>query len=506
MIVAERVIWNNAKQAKGLLWRLTAVAVIISFSQCQLSPQLQEGTCGDLVHFSPPQPSFRTHQASPASFITLEIARLKKYPHFLVLGAHDHRDYGIGNFLAFFPAVFYFAVFTNRILLIHDQSYFGHFCSIIQCGIPFLSEFKPLYPELFSDQALAQIPVLNVKSFKDILGGLTDLHLNEYVVTASGIDTRSEWWVWYNGTQSCVAKLTGCDKGDISCSERFAYQTLVKGPFVRGVTIEKIKKQLHDLPDDRMHGLLNVPRTYAPRFDISLHLRNQFNSFENEKDVTSEEFQTEVNTWLKSSECGQVFLAMNQYVSEKIKALRASASASSSASASAVSSELQTGSSPSSSPQKSLANPPRRAYIYIAADNEAVKQAFKKFLLNSPDLNRTPVSIVTLDSRGIYHIKGRDRFRLDQQGNYSESISPLFHLVFDWYALSLSNTVYAWRKGGVKGISSFVYSAVKTSGSKERTTFDKGNSIGTYAFQLSKGRHDQLILNRFLTFPNMEEN
>ena len=53
----------------------------------------------------------------------------------------------------------------------------------------------------------------------------------------------------------------------------------------------------------------------------------------------------------------------------------------------------------------------------------------------------------------------------------------LLDLVFDWYALSLANVVFAWRKGGTDMISTFVHSAQRVSGTTERT--DPDAPVGT---------------------------
>jgi hypothetical protein len=45
----------------------------------------------------------------------------------------------------------------------------------------------------------------------------------------------------------------------------------------------------------------------------------------------------------------------------------------------------------------------------------------------------------------------------------------LLDIVFDWYSLTLANTVIAWRKGFTGHVSTFVHSAQRVSGTTERT-------------------------------------
>jgi len=60
----------------------------------------------------------------------------------------------------------------------------------------------------------------------------------------------------------------------------------------------------------------------------------------------------------------------------------------------------------------------------------------------------------------------------------------MFDVVFDWYMLSLTNTIYAWRKGSSGMHSTFVHSAQKLSGTIDRTDSEKGSGMGTRGLQL----------------------
>jgi hypothetical protein len=66
----------------------------------------------------------------------------------------------------------------------------------------------------------------------------------------------------------------------------------------------------------------------------------------------------------------------------------------------------------------------------------------------------------------------------------------LFDLLFDWYALTLSDVIIAWRRGGTNMVSTFVHSAQRVSGNIERTNTSApiGHGIGTKGIQMSYHR------------------
>ena len=78
---------------------------------------------------------------------TVAPAEVRKY--LLVGGAGA----GIGNFLVFFPAAYYFGVFTGRDLLVIDDSLIGELCSVLQCGFPKYNGVAAAYPGLLTPAA-----------------------------------------------------------------------------------------------------------------------------------------------------------------------------------------------------------------------------------------------------------------------------------------------------------------------------------------------------------------
>ena len=47
---------------------------------------------------------------------------------------------GIGNFLIFYPAAYWFAALSGRDIIINDDSLIGEMCRTLVCGFPFFSQ------------------------------------------------------------------------------------------------------------------------------------------------------------------------------------------------------------------------------------------------------------------------------------------------------------------------------------------------------------------------------
>ena len=65
------------------------------------------------------------------------------------------------------------------------------------------------------------------------------------------------------------------------------------------------------------------------------------------------------------------------------------------------------------------------------------------------------INAMQLNSSFIYHVKNM-AFMKQESNN-----EGMMDLVFDWYALSLSNHIYSWRKDYTGMVSTFVHSAQK---------------------------------------------
>ena len=78
------------------------------------------------------------------------------------------------------------------------------------------------------------------------------------------------------------------------------------------------------------------------------------------------------------------------------------------------------------------------AYVYVAADNEDVKDAFAS-LVGQPNRHKFTLNIMRVESKFIVHVKNLAKM------NAMTNNEGLMDLVFDWYSLSLANVVIAWR-------------------------------------------------------------
>ena len=108
-------------------------------------------------------------------------------------------------------------------------------CKIITCGFPFASEMALAFPSILgkgdSHALKKSAELLGVTDFIRYLEGTRKLRGNGKLIYAFGYKSESAWWQYFNTTVQCVAKLTGCDLGDIGCADRHAFQRLIRGPF-----------------------------------------------------------------------------------------------------------------------------------------------------------------------------------------------------------------------------------------------------------------------------------
>jgi len=124
-------------------------------------------------------------------------------------------------------------------------------------------------------------------------------------------------------------------------------------------------------------------------------------------------------------------------------------------------------------------------YLYLASDNEEVKSAFYSYLMQ----RHSKYQILRIESKFIVHIKNMHVLKktTNEEG--------IFDLLFDWYALTLSNIIIAWRRG-TSVVSTFVHSAQRVSGNVERTNTSApiGHGMGTKGIQMSYHRGRRVII------------
>ena len=148
---------------------------------------------------------------------------------FIIIGSDSAVGAGMGNILIFFPAAYYFAMFTGRDILIADGSVVGEMCRVIHCGFPMVSEMALAYPGILTEENINNAPSLKKGEMMTHMEGSRPQ--NDLVVRAGGYMPSGDWWVYFVQCVACVTKVTGCETGDVTCAERHAFQHLIRGPF-----------------------------------------------------------------------------------------------------------------------------------------------------------------------------------------------------------------------------------------------------------------------------------
>lgn len=366
----------------------------------------------------------------------------------MIFGSDESEGAGLGNLLIFFPAAYYFAAFTERDIIISDNSIIGEVCKLIHCGFPFVSEMAAAFPAILKDNKVQNAISVKAMDFREHLEGKKVI--SEPVVRAVGYMPNSDWWAYYNTTAHCVMKITGCILGDIGCADRHAFQRLIRGPFRSSLSTRE-EKRIHGIPNNMKHAILRLPHAYAPRLDAALHLRAQFSHFEHHSDINDPEYKKEVATWLNSTECNSVFQSFENKLIDCLREMKS--------------------------------NHTGNVYVYLAGDNEEVKDAlFSK--LDHKQFDNITINIMRVDANFIHHVKNLAKMKK------ATNNEGLLDLVFDWYALTLANVILAWRKGSTHMISTFVHSAQRVSGTTARTDARApvGGGVGTNGLQLMKDR------------------
>jgi len=122
--------------------------------------------------------------------------RLQSQSHISLLGA------GIGNFLIFYPAAFYFAALTGRDIIIADDSLVGEMCKVLYCGFPHFSNVASAFPSILNAEKLNRIRGAKAWDFHRHISG--ESVLDDSLIRADGYKYMSGWYVGYNHTNECI--------------------------------------------------------------------------------------------------------------------------------------------------------------------------------------------------------------------------------------------------------------------------------------------------------------
>lgn len=421
---------------------------------------------------------------------------------------------GIGNFLIFYPSAYYFALLTGRDVLILDDSLIGEMCKVLQCGYPFYNDMKLINKKVREEGILG----VNTWGFQRHFSG-EDV-ISAPVIRADGSKLQSGWYVGNRDLMKCVAKLTNCDEEDVFCHDRHALQRLVRGPFKNSFTREE-ERRIVGVPKNLKHAMMILPHAYAPRLDCAIHLRAQFTQFEQSIGPDDGAYWLEAikerDAWLTSTAMDsgqQLFKLIEQRIMEEMPLIRGRAKAVEKERRKLIAGIEEyyhhhtyglSNSTVQGKEAYSLVREKRRqlkhhhrnnddddeesvgleyngedvdsekVFVYLASDNEMVKEAMAHYLRNHSN-----IAVMRIHNNAeIAHAK--NLHYLKHAGNNT----GVMDLVVDWYALSLANVVFAWRRG-TDFISTFAHSAQRLSGNTEKSDHNSGigHGIGSKGLSL----------------------
>ena len=396
----------------------------------------------------------------PKSFDNTDISSVANKNMYMIVG--KVQGHGFGNSLVPFPAAFYFAAFTGRSILIYDHSALGYSCQYLQCGFKHTSELTTKYPN-FTQLIQDALDLTHVDFSNHIRG---ERNITSQFVADYSLTPKSDWWAYNPEARECVNKLTGCPMGDVMCSERFALQSLIRGPFNKKNFSADERKLVENLPDNIKESLPLVARDSLPRYDVGIHLRSQLHSFETlTSNHSAQDLQMETDRLLNSTLIHSVFNVLKERVMQLV------------------------------GQQKGATN----FNVFIASDNEILKSILSKELNQTIMIDNiaVKVSVSSLQTNGIVHVKNMYKTR-----DFT-SYTGLIELLLDWYLLSLSKTILAWRKGN--SISSFAYSAQRISGNMSSSDFNLKNGFGTTGFIINNDRRGRIKLDPFWYYPTIRD-
>ena len=369
---------------------------------------------------------------------------------------------GLGNELIFYPAAYIFAAMTGRSIIVSDGGLMAELCSVITCGFPLLSEIAPAFPIDLSPYKIKAARGIKSWDFvKHFEGSIPEIDTK--IVRPGGYMWKSNWWLNVPGAADCLSKITGCEVYDVKCIERHSFQALVRGPFRSQISSSE-EKRISGIPAKVRHALLTLPHNFAPRLDIAVHLRVMFQTFEAwHGDLNKEQYFKEVQEFLNSTHRKQVFNDLENRILQSIPKLSAGYDG----------------------PNENL------TYVYVAADDAYVKDAFIRMI----EHKYPNIKAMRIESNSIAHTKNLGRMK-----NLTNN-EGVFDMVFDWYTLSLSNVVLAWRRN-TNMLSTYIATAVKVSGERGRknlseSKYDETLGVGSRGMQLHYDKNGKALWSSF---------
>jgi hypothetical protein len=367
-------------------------------------------------------------------------------------------------------------------------------CKLIVCGFPHYSQAQAAYPALLPQATNIKYKGAKVWDFSRHLWG--EQIIEDRVLMAEGYKLMSGWYAEHNYSTWCIHKLTGCATGDTSCEDRHAFQKLIRGPFQpTHAMMAHWMDYLKGAPPNFKEAVLRLPHALAPRFDAAVHLRCQFKHFEylvGPGDALWPQHEKEIMDFLHSSQVQQglgLFEILTNEIIQQLKVTRDQLgqrrdrhrrnlrhhqdhhqvqfqrklvdsthpvfeninSTSNSSYLYDLIAENSIFRGDELLTDKNN-NHPIRSYVYLASDNDIIKEAFASYLMSK----HPEISVVRVKTgHHIAHAKDVNYLKTNDTG--------VFTLVMDWYSLSLANIVFAWRRD-TSLLSTFAQSAQRMSG------------------------------------------
>lgn len=362
---------------------------------------------------------------------------------------------GLGNYLIFFPSIFWFAALTGRRVVL-GEGVMSEFCSYLGCAA---NGFKSSV-ELGLSTNVTWTAVGKFDFLQHFEGNPRLLTLS--YIRGATLVPASEWWSYFPPLARCVSRLSRCPVGDVGCAERFAFQRLVAGP-LHNLTRREESRMVGMPPEllSKIKSSSHSSFTLADRVSAAFHIRRSHPHFENATaaDPDDPSFVQEMQRWVNGSEFAHVAKSLLQQFLVDLPFLA----------------------------EKRQGRESDAALVYVSGDDNIIKRGLVTFLQHGISLahSNTTVQVMHFDCPRQQHSKHR-LVTIDgvlQKNN-------LLDIAIDWYMLSLSNHIYAWRVGSGTG-STFVGSASRMSGDLNNTNQIAplgAGGIYTKKWQLVKNR------------------
>lgn len=328
--------------------------------------------------------------------------------------------------MSFFPALFFGVALSGRDLLINDASPIGKLCTVVKCAFPLRSTIDPDYE---SNPTLS----LSLEDIKQLVLLNSTRYSNRKTLEGKGYQSHLGGWILkHPEAKSCISKLSGCIEDDINCAERYAYHSLIVGPFYPKYAA-MLEQRVQGVSRDMLHAILYQNFTQLPRFDAGIQVRLQKSLFENNK------WPNETNQTSFFEEPHGI-----KIVAEFTSALHSYFT------------------STSQSWNNHIFNntlPRDHPLVYISVDDTVEKDIFVRHLNLAASSNHLHAESST--PINISYVHNNEHITHAKFWNANLLSSSVVESIFDWVALSLCNVLFAYRYRlyTTEWTSSFVLSA-----------------------------------------------